>query len=400
MHRRGRFVCAWMLLSAGFSGCATMRREAPSPDLRPCTDGYAYTRDGWRLGVRHYKPKHPDPNKLPVILCHGLGLNATFWTITDQHLPSQLTARGYDVYVFDIRGSGENAHLGRCDKFNRFLRQTPFRERGERNWNVDDLVRYDVPAILDYVRRDSGRDKVNWIGHSLGGMLMFPFLEQDPDADRIATFIGMGSTIVQAETPQWDMLRANRALRALALFASPGRLGRPLTYFRPPGMDAIDRFYYSNENVDSQTVSRFYGYTLEDTGPGALRQLDPYLEYGHMVSANGKVDYALLLARIQTPVLLVASDGDLMSDVASTELTYQGLASPDKTLMKFGRAHGHVAEYGHCDLVWSRHAPKEVFPPMIDWLDRHQVLPSSQIISRSTGSPPIPVKTVPPSPQQ
>jgi hypothetical protein len=68
-----------------------MRRDAPSPDLRPCTDGYAYTKDGWRLGVRHYRPAHPDPGKLPVILCHGLGLNATFWTITDNHLPMQLT---------------------------------------------------------------------------------------------------------------------------------------------------------------------------------------------------------------------------------------------------------------------------------------------------------------------
>ena len=87
-------VCAWLVLCAGFSGCATMRREAPSPDLRPCTDGYAYTADGWRLGVRHYRPEQPDPGKLPVILCHGLGLNATFWTITDNHLPAQLDRAG------------------------------------------------------------------------------------------------------------------------------------------------------------------------------------------------------------------------------------------------------------------------------------------------------------------
>ena len=62
-----------------------------------------------------------DPDKLPVILCHGLGLNATFWTITDHHLPVQLTARGYEVYVFDIRGSGENARPGRHDRINRLL---------------------------------------------------------------------------------------------------------------------------------------------------------------------------------------------------------------------------------------------------------------------------------------
>ncbi|MGP0066066.1 MAG: alpha/beta fold hydrolase [Isosphaeraceae bacterium] len=333
-----------------------------------------------------------------MILCHGLGLNATFWTITDNHLPAQLTSHGYDVYVFDIRGSGENAHLGRCDRINKLIRETPLRERGERNWNVDDLMRYDVPAILDYVKRETGQDRVNWVGHSLGGMLIVPYLELDPQAGRIANFVGMGSTIIQAETPQWDMLRANRALRALALLASPGRLGRPLKYYRPPGMDLIDRFYYSNENVDAQTVSRFYGYTLEDTGPGALRQLDPYLEFGHMLSADRSIDYVELLGRIKTPTLLVAGEGDIMSDIPSTELMYTALGSPDKELMKFGRSFGQVADYGHCDLVWSRHALQEVFPRLIDWLDAHQpgVRASPQILP----SPPIHSRVVSATPQK
>src|ERR1700730_9123333 len=134
MHRRGRSLFAYGFLCSRFSvlaGCATMRRDAPSPDLRPCTDGYAYTQDGWRLGVRHYRPKNRDPGKLPVVLCHGLGLNATFWTITDNHLASQMAARGYDVFVFDIRGSGENAHLGRHDRINNAMRHTFLRELGE-----------------------------------------------------------------------------------------------------------------------------------------------------------------------------------------------------------------------------------------------------------------------------
>ena len=373
MHRSRwlGFILVAMVCS-GFGGCASVRRQAANADLRPCMDGYAYTADGWRLGVRHYRPNNPDPNKLPVILCHGLGLNATFWTITDNHLPSQLTHHGYEVYVFDIRGSGENAHLGRCDRINKLIRETPLRERGERQWNVDDLMRYDVPAILDYVKRETGHDRVNWVGHSLGGMLIVPYLELNPDAYRIANFVGMGSTIIQAETPQWDMLRANRALRALSLFASPGRLGRPLKYYRPPGMDMIDRFYYSNENVDPETVSRFYGYTLEDTGPGALRQLDPYLEFGHMLSADRSIDYAAIMGRIKTPTLLVAGEGDIMSDIPSTELMYNAIGSSDKILMKFGRSYGQLADYGHCDLVWSRHAPDEIFPPLIDWLDKHQ----------------------------
>ncbi len=144
MQRRGRIRFAYGFLCAGLwslVGCASMRRDAPTADLRPCTDAFAYTEDGWRLGIRHYRPEHPDPGKLPVVLCHGLGLNATFWTITDDHLPSQLAARGYDVFVFDIRGSGENARVGRDDRVNHFMRQTCFRELDESLWTVDDLVR-------------------------------------------------------------------------------------------------------------------------------------------------------------------------------------------------------------------------------------------------------------------
>jgi len=396
--RRRRFgQRAWLalaacLVAAASPGCATMRHHAPSPDLRPCTDGYAFTADGWRLGVRHLRPEHPDPDKLPVVLCHGLGLNGTFWTITDPatHLPAQLLAGGYEVFIFDFRGSGESARVGPVGRLNSYLRQTFLLEYGEGNWNVDEIVRYDVPAVLNYVQAATGHDRVNWVGHSLGGMLMFPYLELSPEPHRVANFVAMGATIAFAEAPQRDMLRANRGLRKLAAVVSPGRLGRPLMIARLPGLDRIDRFYYTASNVDRTTVARFYGYTLEDTGRGALRQLDPYLEFGHFLSADRKVDYVTRLGEVKVPTLMVAGDGDIMSDVPSTEITFHALGSADKELMRFGKAEGQLSDYGHCDLVWSRHAPQEIFPPVIAWLDARQPRASAQ-----QPTPPRPTPALP-----
>ena len=37
-----------------------------------------------------------------------------------------------------------------------------------------------------------------------------------------------------------------------------------------------------------------------------------------------------MLGKVTTPTLLIAGDGDIMSDVPSTELTFAGLGSPDK----------------------------------------------------------------------
>src|SRR5207302_1813010 len=72
--RRVWRVLGWCALGlAVLPGCATMRRNAETADLRPCFDGYAYTRDGWKLGMRHVRPANPDPGKLPIVLCHGLG---------------------------------------------------------------------------------------------------------------------------------------------------------------------------------------------------------------------------------------------------------------------------------------------------------------------------------------
>src|SRR5205807_648059 len=166
------------------SGCASMRWRMADPNLRPCCDGFATTADGWRLGIRRIRPAQLDPGKYPVVLCHGLGLNGTFWTITDDNLADLLTARGYDVFVVDMRGSGASHRVGSVGRLNAALRQTPLLEFGEGRWTMDDEAFYDVPAILDFIRETTGHDRVNWVGHSLGGMLMFAFLERSPEADR------------------------------------------------------------------------------------------------------------------------------------------------------------------------------------------------------------------------
>lgn len=350
-----------------------MRNRAESLDLRPCSEGFATTDDGWKLGVRRVSSRIPNSGKLPVVLCHGMGLNGTFWTITDNHLPSQLAARGYDVFIVDMRGSGASHRVGLPGRINRVLRQTPIREIGGRNWTVDDEAQHDVPAILRYVEAETGSRRVNWVGHSLGGMLMFPFLELNPEAARVANFVDMGGVaMVEKNADTAQMRAANRMLRTLSLGLSTGRLGRPMMYSRAPFMEKIDRFYFTAANVDPRTVSRFYGYTLEDPGAGALKQFDPYLAHGHLVSADGGVDYAAGLDRVTTPVLMVAGEADIMADMPSSMRTFNALGSSDKTLMRFGVVDGQVADYGHCDLVWSRHAPREVFPPLIDWLDQRQ----------------------------
>jgi hypothetical protein len=86
-----------------------------------------------------------------------------------------------------------------------------------------------------------------------------------------------------------------------------------------------------------------------------------------------------MLDRVQLPILFVAGDGDVLAPLDSVITTHKNVASADNTLYRFGKSNGSAGDYGHCDLVWSRHAPKEVFPAVIDWLDKRQGLPTPQI---------------------
>ncbi|MBI1323558.1 alpha/beta fold hydrolase [bacterium] len=365
--------CLILVLAAFlFQGCAAVRERAGDTNLMPCRDSEIRTRDGWLLGVRHYRPANPDPAKLPVVLCHGLGLNATFWTITDNHLPQQLTEAGYEVFVYDCRGSGDSTPEN-YRRLNRILRNTIIPERGERSWTTDDQAFYDIPAVLDHVRSVTGKEQVNWVGHSLGGMLMFTFLEIHPDRHRIANFVGMGSTaVVMPSRDALEMSRANRGLRTILSVVSTSRIARPMRFGRPPGLAYVDRFYYTRDNVDTRTVDRFYGYTLEDPGQAALLQLQPYLTEGRFKSADGTVDYSEQLDLITTPTLFIAGEGDVMADIPSKSWTFDRISSSDKTMLRFGKKHGHQLDYGHCDLVWARSAPQEIFPELIRWLDARQ----------------------------
>ena len=288
--------------------------------------------------------------------------------------------------MVDMRGSGASYKDGAVGWVNAGLRQTVIPEVGNDDWTMDDEALYDVPAILEYVREQTGHARCNWVGHSLGGMLMFAFFERSPYADRVSNFVAMGSPACVAESPERDrMLRANRGLRVL-LKAAEHRPDRPAAVDRQAAAARHDRplllFGRERRGADRRPLLR-----LHPGGPGAggpeaarlatWRRATCSRPTGRSTTSSGSTD-------VDAPTLVVAGDGDILADLYSNWRTYEALGSADKTFLRFGRAQGHVADYGHCDLVWSRHAPVEIFPEIIDWLDERQpgVTPSPQSTPR------------------
>ncbi|XP_074595058.1 gastric triacylglycerol lipase-like [Brevipalpus obovatus] len=144
------------------------------------------------------KPKD-GPIHQPVVLQHGLLMSSDDFLIaspgggmvkdnvTGEMIPSSnlgfvLAAYGYDVWLPNIRGN-------RYSLEHKFIPSTDHRFW---RFSYDEMIEYDVPAIIEYVLGVTRREKLAWIGHSQGGMVMFGHLSQHPEqSEKIKPFIGL-----------------------------------------------------------------------------------------------------------------------------------------------------------------------------------------------------------------
>jgi pimeloyl-ACP methyl ester carboxylesterase len=125
------------------------------------------TSDGGWVAV---KRKHA-PGGTPVVFLHGLAVNADLWDLPeirgpDYHyrsLASLLHARGYDIWLVNLRGHG-TPHM--------YSAPPP----GQTDWCVDHFILYDLPAVLERVAGVSCR-RPFVVGASMGAMTLAGYLQ-------------------------------------------------------------------------------------------------------------------------------------------------------------------------------------------------------------------------------
>ena len=274
-----------------------------------------------------------------------------------------LRARGHDVWVLELRGAGASRRLLR-------LPGAPYR------WTFEDYVQHDVPAALSLVRQLSGRDRVAWVGHSLGGMIAYAAL-MTPAAAALSGLVTLASpsmTDVGHEAlDRWLGLR--RVLR----FAPPRIPMRSLSRVAAPLASAIASvfptlvrdWFWHPDNFDPAVVRFMMCRGVEDLPRSLLEEFAEWYETRSMSDRYNLFIFADHLERIRVPILVIAGARDRLTPPSDLQRLVERVGSQDKTFFVAGHAGGLEHEYSHVDLVLGRHAPREIYPRVAEWLETH-----------------------------
>lgn len=160
---------------------------------------YAKTKDGYYIHVVRIINHEIDRRNLrrPIIFNHGLLESSTIWLINARKVkplpyenqcgeitfnrfgsnetqflngPMMLANHGYDVWLMSMRGTDWS------------LKHETLSSKDPKFWDycLDDFGLVDVPTVVDYVQRETGQQKVGYIGHSQATFSIFALLSTRP----------------------------------------------------------------------------------------------------------------------------------------------------------------------------------------------------------------------------
>ena len=329
--------------------------------------GYSQTHfvpngDGWNIALFRYLPE-TKLHETPIILCHGVAANRfTFDLGDEQSLARYLKAHGYEVWSVDMRGRGHSQPTGK--KWN----------NKNKLYVIDDFIQRDAPAAISYIQKESGSSQVFWVGHSMGGIILYGLLQGERAKD-IAAGIAIAApgnfkhmSKLPLPTPLRQLIGVMPALHWRMLAAT----------FAPvaPWMPASLRSVVCNpKNVEPIRVRRALCHLVSNISRGEMLQFFDCAKNRELRSFDGTYSYHHGFKDVTTPLLLMAGSHDFLCVPDCVVDVYHAIASEQKELIVLGKSYGQRENYGHGDIVIGKHCQDEVFPHILRWLDKRGANP-------------------------
>lgn len=291
----------------------------------------------------------------PVLMVHGLAANhRNLDAHPDCSLARHLAAAGRDVWLLTLRS-------GRHDR----------RASEHARVRFAAMAEHDVPIAVRVVLERTGSSRLDYVGFSMGGMLLYA---------AIGRFVEEGT------------------FRKVAVVGSPGQIRSPIPFtgwvgFVPPLLIprvllrlAAHTYAFASEWLPPTPLHRVV-YNPRNVAPGATRAALVNViadvpaalnaDFARWIGQGGRVTYHgedVLdgLRHLAIPALFFAGAGDRIAPPSAVRAAFEawGAARPEttKAFLLLGRETGARHDYGHGDLAIGAEVQKDIFEPLEKFL--------------------------------
>lgn len=330
------------------------------------------TADGHDLNLVNVRGRR-EPTRGPVVLVHGAGVRGNiFRAPVERNLVDTLVDEGYDVWLENWRASIEF-------------------EPNE--WTLDQAALYDHPAAVRAVVADTGADRVKAVIHCQGStsFMMSVVAGLVPQVDTVVS----NAVSLHPVVPRWSRFKIRYALPLVS---------RLLTYFDPGWGDSppdlrskaitmmvkathhecdntackLVSFTYGagfpalwrHENLTAETHAEFIPREFGAVPMSFFKQMARCVQAGRLVSYEDLPglprDYTAQEPQTDARFVFLTGDRNLCFLPESQRRTHDYLSRVTP-----GRSTLHVARgYSHLDLFLGRRAAQDVFPGIVEELDK------------------------------
>lgn len=307
------------------------RFEQP-PDKQVLRRLYYRADDGWRAPLFRLEAP-PGATGEPVVLAHGLGVNRHSLDYAEGlSLARAIRAAGFQVFLLEHRGDREAIAPPQARAF-----------------DVDDIATRDLPAAIDAVREETGFARVLYVGHALGGQLLYAHMAHARGDD-------LAAAVTLCAAVQFDRPRSGARMLPIVRALLPRRWSLPTRLaakLAAPGHRGLGEL--------SGELSRgMLLHGASDLGLGVARQALLWVERGSLCDRDDRLDYVEALAGVPTPTLVVAARSDTV-------------CPPDYAVGVLDHLPGEllVVPGGHLDPLVGA-GREQAWPALIAWLERHR----------------------------
>jgi len=317
----------------------------------------ASTSDGWRISLARYRPRGDAPG-VPVLLCHGLMSNRFSLDLdAEVSLARHLREEGFDVWLMDLRAHGASRRAPGSRR-----PRSPYRAFA---WSMDEYVTEDLPAAARRVMEATGAAAIHYVGHSLGGMILYALAARgDLSWCRAAVTIDSPGHFGPLKFPTLPARIYARLVPVVPIIVF-----KPLAHFLYvliPGETFRRRIGLPR----SRLVKILYNALVNVGSSRVLLHLCRCLAEGRFRSFGGAVDYEEGPRRIAFPLMVLrAAHGQ--TPEACVRRAFDEAASKEKEYVRLSRAGGFAIDHNHFTPVLGSSAPLEVYPLIASWLRRH-----------------------------